>query len=66
MPTTEQRDYYARRAAEARDLAAREEDADTRAALVELAASYDTLVDEADRIATIRERIAEGSGRHGA
>ncbi len=57
MPTTEQRDYYARRAAEARSLAATERDPKTLAALNELAESYEKLVIEADRIALIRQRL---------
>lgn len=58
MPTTEQRDYYASRAAEARKLAETEHDPQTLAALRELADSYDRLVNEADRIALVRRRIA--------
>jgi pyridoxine/pyridoxamine 5'-phosphate oxidase len=59
MPTTEQRDYYASRAAEARALATAEQDPATLAALQELADSYDKLVAEADRIALIRNRMAQ-------
>jgi hypothetical protein len=59
MPTTEQRNYYASRAADARSLAEGEPDPKTRAALDELADSYEKLVTEADRILLIRSRIAE-------
>lgn len=62
MPTTEQRDYYASRAADARSMAERERGPKTRSALQELAEAYDKLVAEADRIALIRNRLAEGSG----
>jgi len=58
MPTTEQREYYASRAAEARKLAQSEQDPKTAAALEELAGSYDKLVEEAERIMLIRERLA--------
>jgi len=58
MPTSAQRDYYASRAADARSLAAREEDPKTLAALNELADSYEKLVAEVDRITLIRQRIA--------
>jgi hypothetical protein len=57
MPTTEQRDYYASRAAEARRLAASEDDPATFAALRELADSYEKLVEEVDRIALIKKRL---------
>lgn len=57
MPTTEQRDYYASRAAEARALAKTEKDSKTLAALNELADSYEKLVEEADRITQIRSRL---------
>ncbi len=59
MPTTEQREYYASRAAEARALIRTEQDPATLAALQELADSYDKLVAEADRIALIRNRMAQ-------
>ncbi len=59
MPTPEQRDYYASRAAEARALAESEEDPKTLAALNELAESYEKLVEEADRIALIQQRLAK-------
>ena len=57
MPTHEQREYYARRAAEVRAMAESAEDPDIRATLEGMADSYDHLVEEADRIAQMRSKL---------
>ena len=57
MPTIEQRDYYFRRSAEVRTLAGRARDPEIRTTLEGMAVSYDTLVEEADRIAYMRKRL---------
>lgn len=59
MPTPEQRDYYARRAADVREMAANATDADIRATLESMATSYDHLVEEADRIALMRRQVPD-------
>jgi hypothetical protein len=57
MPTADQRDYYARRAVEVRALAKAATDPDIRETLETMAKSYDTLVNEADRIEHMRDRL---------
>ena len=59
MPTQEQRAYYAQRAVELREMAKKATDADIRQTLLEMAGSYDKLVEEADRIAFMRRRIPD-------
>jgi len=59
MPTAEQRDDYRRRAATVRDAAKVEADPDMRAALEQMAESYDRLVAEIDRIEHIRRAIGK-------
>lgn len=60
MPTAEQRAHYAHRAVELRAMAAAASDADIRQTLEDMALSYDKLVDEADRIASLRRRLPDG------
>jgi hypothetical protein len=57
MPGAEQRDYYYRRAIEVRKLAQAATDNDIRETLETMAASYDKLVEEADRIEHMRRRL---------
>jgi hypothetical protein len=57
MPTADQRDYYARRAAEVRALAKAATEPDIRKTLETMAESYDTLVTEADRIEHMRDQL---------
>ncbi|MDB5678474.1 hypothetical protein [Sphingomonas bacterium] len=57
MPTREQREYYARRAVEVRKLATKAIDPDIRDTLESMAKSYDTLVEEADRIGVMQGRL---------
>jgi len=59
VPTAEQRDYYKQRAATVRDAATAENDPDMRAALEQMADSYDRLVREIDRIEHIKSAIGE-------
>ena len=56
MPTQEDRDQYARRAAQARKLAQEATDAELRETLETMALSYDNLVREVDRFQQIRAR----------
>lgn len=56
MPTKE-RDRYARRAMELRAMSETTRDADIKQTLETMVASYDRLVEEADRIAGMRARI---------
>ena len=57
MPTRNERDYYARRAAEIRQFADNTQDPETQKTLRAMAESYDRLVEEADRIVTLRDRL---------
>ncbi|HWU72115.1 MAG TPA: hypothetical protein VN137_01425 [Sphingomonas sp.] len=57
MPTPEQREYFARRAIEVRQMAEAASDPDIRATLEGMAASYDKLVEETDRIDGMRRRL---------
>ena len=57
MPTPEQREYYARRAVEVREMAKNATDSDIRDTLEAMAKSYDKLVDEVDQIALLRREI---------
>lgn len=59
MPTSEQRDYFARRALEVRQLAKKATDEDIRVTLEQMASSYDHLVEEADRIAVMKGRLPD-------
>ena len=58
MPTSEQREYYARRASEVRKLAAAASDPDIRQTLEKMAKSYDTLVDEAFQISIMERKLS--------
>lgn len=60
MPTIEQRDYFANRAAEIRKLAADALDSDIRSTLESMAASYEKLVEESDRITRFRGNLPKG------
>jgi hypothetical protein len=60
MPTHEQREYFARRAVEVREMAAKATDPDIRTTLESMATSYDHLVEEADRIAHMQRRLDKG------
>lgn len=62
MPGRAERDYYARRALEVRNLAsaATATDPDIRRTLDAMATSYDTLVAESDRIEHMRQRLPRG------
>ncbi|MBW8843046.1 MAG: hypothetical protein JF608_14850 [Sphingomonadales bacterium] len=51
MPDPRERDRFARRAVELRDMAQVSSDGEIRKALESMAASYDKLVEEADRAA---------------
>jgi hypothetical protein len=62
MPTADQREYYARRAAEVRALAKVATEPDMRMTLETMAESHDTLVTEAGRIALMRP-AGEGLGQ---
>lgn len=57
MPTIEERDRYARRAMELRAMAETVGDPEIKQTLAGMVASYDKLVEEADRIADMRARI---------
>lgn len=57
MPTQEDRDQYARRAAQARKLAQEAADTELRETLEQMAQAYETLVAEADRIAHMQHRL---------
>jgi predicted transcriptional regulator len=57
MPTQEDRDQYARRAAQARKLAQEAADKELRETLEKMAKAYETLVAEADRIARMQHRL---------
>lgn len=57
MPSPEQRDYYQRRSADVHAMAKRARDPEIRATLQGMAASYDKLVEEADRIADLRLQL---------
>lgn len=57
MPTVEERDRYAHRAMELRAMAETVRDADIKRTLEDMVASYDRLVEEADRIASMRARL---------
>ena len=59
MPTAEQRAHYAKRAAELRKMAKSATDRDIRKTLDAMAASYDTLVEEADRIANMKRKLPD-------
>jgi len=54
MPDPRERDRFARRAVELRTLAQGAVDSEIRGTLESMAASYDKLVEEADRAARIR------------
>lgn len=54
MADAEERDHFARRAAELRTMAENAIDDEIRATLEAMAASYDELVEAADRAARIR------------
>lgn len=60
MPSPEQRAHYAHRAVELRAMAAAASDTDIRKTLEDMAVSYDKLVEEADRIASMQRRLPEG------
>ncbi len=57
MPTPEQREYFARRAATAREQAKAARDPEFRTILERMAESYDKLVEETDRIAYMRTQL---------
>ncbi|MBS0478858.1 MAG: hypothetical protein JSR79_06110 [Proteobacteria bacterium] len=57
MPTIEERERYARRAMELRAMADTVRDSDIRRTIEEMVASYDKLVEEADRIACMRANV---------
>lgn len=57
MPSLEQRDYYARRAMEIRSFADKAQDPEIKTTLETMAGSYDKLVEEADRIKTLRLKL---------
>jgi hypothetical protein len=57
MPTLNQRDYYARRAMEVRGYAEAAKDPEMKKTLETMAASYDRLVEEADKIAYLRASL---------
>jgi hypothetical protein len=54
MPDPGERDRFARRAVELRTMARGASDSEIRAALESMAASYDKLVEEAERTARMR------------
>jgi hypothetical protein len=58
MPTIEERERYARRAMELRAMAETVRDPDIKQTLETMVASYDKLVEEADRIARMRVKIS--------
>ena len=57
MPTIEERERYARRAMELRAMAETVRDPDIKQTLETMVASYDKLVEEADRIARMRVKV---------
>ncbi|MEO5938372.1 MAG: hypothetical protein ABIQ43_05115 [Sphingomonas sp.] len=57
MPTIEERERYARRAMELRAMAETVHDPGIKRTLEEMVASYDRLVEEADRIAHMRATV---------
>jgi len=57
MPTPEQRDYYARRARDIRDYAAKATNPEIKETLETMARSYDALVEAADRIVFLRSQV---------
>ncbi len=57
MPTIEERERYARRAMELRAMAETVRDPDIKQTLQTMVASYDKLVEEADRIARMRAKV---------
>lgn len=57
MPTIEERERYARRAMELRAMAETVRDPDIKHTLEQMVASYDRLVEEADRIAHMRPSL---------
>lgn len=61
MPTIEERDRYARRAMELRAMAETVRDTEIKQTLQAMVASYDKLVEECDRIASMRPRLPAGS-----
>jgi hypothetical protein len=62
VPTLNERDYYARRAIEVRGFAAVARDPEIKHTLEQMAESYATLVEEADRIARLRTALDEAGG----
>lgn len=61
MPTLNDRDYYARRAIDVRTMADNATDPDIKRTLSEMASSYQTLVEEADRIERLKLALEKDS-----
>jgi hypothetical protein len=59
MPSPQQRDYFHRRSVEIRAMEQKTLDPEIRSTLQSMAASYDKLVEEADRIAHMRMQLSE-------
>jgi len=63
MPSLEERDRYARRAMELRAMAETVRDPDIKRTIENMVSSYDTLVEECDRLASMRSAVPDLAGR---
>jgi hypothetical protein len=61
MPGAKERELYAQRAADVRRLAEITKDPEIRVTLEKMASSYDQLVQEADRIAHMRQTLGHAA-----